>query len=112
MRGPAPWVALGAVAALLAAQGWVPGALGGIAVGFAVGAGYLWLLVRRAATLSGLPPQRALVAAQLGAVLRLAFVFAGFGLAARAWPEANLAWGAGAMLLPIGTSIALLARGG
>jgi hypothetical protein len=109
---PGLWLAASLAAAALARAGAAPRAAGGLAIGFAVGAGYLWLLVRRAASLPGLPPRRALVAAQAGAVLRFGFVFAGFALAARAWPQASLGWAAGALLLPLGAAMLVLARGG
>lgn len=97
--------------ALASRDGVVPSATGGAAVGLAVGALYLWLMVRRSFSLPGLPPRRALIAAQVGAVLRFVFVFVGFAVAARMWPEANLAWGAGALLLPVAVGILVMARG-
>lgn len=101
-----------AAAAVLARAGLAGSALGGAAVGCAIGALYLWLLVRRAATLPGLPPRRALVAAQAAAVLRFGFVFVGFAVATRLWPGANLGWGAGAFFLPVAVGIVVQVRGG
>ena len=100
-----------AALALASRDGVAVGATGGAAVGLSVGALYLWLMVRRSFSLPGLPPRRALTAAQVGAVLRFVFVFVGFAVAARSWPEANLAWGAGALLLPVVTGILVMARG-
>ena len=103
-------MAAGALA-VASRDGVAVGPTGGVAVGLSVGALYLWLMVRRSFSLPGLPARRALTAAQVGAVLRFVFVFVGFAVAARMWPEANLAWGAGTLLLPVVIGILAMARG-
>ncbi len=105
------WLALAAGLFVCARSGLGTGILGGLSVGFAVGGLYLWLLLRRTSTLSRLPPRQAVAAAQFAAVLRFCFVFAAFAAAARVWPEAELAWGAGAFLVPLALSMFAMARG-
>lgn len=108
---PGFWVAVAAGLALASRRGLAAGVTGGAAVGLAVGALYLWLMVRRSLSLPGLPQRKALAAARIGAVLRFLFVFVGFAVAARMWSEANLAWAAAALLLPVVVGILAMARG-
>ncbi len=84
----------------------------GLAAGFAIGAGYVWLLWRRTVSLPGLPPRRAVLVAQSAAALRFCFVFLGFWAATRVWPAASIAWGVGSFVLPVTAGIVVTARGG
>lgn len=97
---------------VVARAGLFPHVTQGLAAGCAIGGLYLWLLWRRTSSLSRLPPQRAVAAAQFAAVLRFCFVFAAFGLVNRLWPGVSLAWGAGAFLVPLAVSMFVMARGG
>jgi hypothetical protein len=111
MVRPAFWLGASAGLAALSAVGLWPRAVGGAAVGLAVGAVYLWMLVRRARSLPGLPRRKAVLAAQLGALARCLVVFAGFGAATRVWPAADPAWGAATLLVPVTLGILAVARG-
>ena len=109
---PGPWLFLAAALLVCARAGLAARVTEGLAAGFAIGAAYLWLLFRRMSSLGNLPPQKAVAAAQFAAVLRFCFVFAAFGAVARLSPNAGLAWGAGAFLVPLAVSMFVLARGG
>ena len=108
---PGPWLLLAALLLACSRAGLVPRATAGLAAGTVIGAAYLWLLLRRTSSLPRLPPQRAVAAAQFAAVLRFCFVFAAFGAVAKAWPQAALAWGASAFLVPLVVSMIAMARG-
>ncbi len=112
LRGGGPWLLFAAGLFICARAGFVPAVAQGLAVGFAIGGAYVWLLWRRTSSLAGLPPHRAVAAAQFAAVLRFCFVFAAFGAVARIWPEAALGWGVGAFLMPTAFNMFVMARGG
>ena len=112
LTGPGPWLAVAVALLVLGRAGIAARLTQGVAAGMAIGGAYLWLLWRRTSSLSRLPPQRAVAAAQFAAVLRFCFVFAAFGAVARAWPGASLGWGAGAFLVPLAVSMFVMARGG
>ncbi len=104
------WLGAGGVLAACSGAGWAPATTAGLGAGFVVGGLYVWLLLRRTATLHRLPPRQAVAAAQFAAVLRFCFVFAAFGAVARLWPWVHLGAGAGAFLVPLATSMLLLGR--
>ena len=104
------WLGIGCGLVACAWAGWAPATTAGLGAGFGVGGLYVWLLLRRTASLHRLPPRQAVAAAQFAAVLRFCFVFAAFGAVARVWPWAHLGAGAGAFLLPLATSMLLLGR--
>ena len=102
------------VAALLLVAGRVVagGLLTGVALGLAIGATYVWLLMRRVRASAGMPLPRAVAAAQVGAVARYVFVILAFAVAVREWPHADIAWGAAAFAVPLAVHMVVVARRG
>jgi hypothetical protein len=100
--------------AALAAAGLsrVPGAVLGAAVGLGIGAVYAATLLMGIRRLPRLGAAAALRAVQLGSVVRLGFALAGFALAAKWLPAANLGWAAATALVPLLWSLARVAREG
>lgn len=106
----------GLALAVAAAARWspVPGIGAALAVGLVIGSIYVWLLDRRVRAAAEMTPQRALVAAQVGGMARLAFVVLALIVAARLWPHSvgpALLWSAPAFFVPVVVWMVSLLRG-
>jgi hypothetical protein len=112
MRGGMLLGVVAGVALAAAELSGSPGAVLGVAVGLAVGAVYAATLIMGIRRLPRLGPAAALRAVQVGSIFRLGFALAGFALAAKLLPQANLGWAAATALVPLLWSLLRVAQEG
>lgn len=106
----------GLALALAAAARWtpVPTVCSALALGFAVGGVYVWLLDRRIRASVRMTPGRAILSAQVGGVARLVFVLVAMIVAGRLWPHSvgtELIWTIPTFFVPVAVWMIGLVRG-